>query len=94
MLSVQERHYLEHVVLRCELEIFVSDGEGDIWHGGNFLAIYHSLTGGQERQSIADVLQVLLYLLLCLVIGNGDLKALKQSMSYQHLVSFSSFTAM
>ena len=72
---------LKDVVLWGEHEVLATDGEADIGHGGDLVAVHDSLAGGDEGQGIADGQQALFNLLLCLVVCQGHLKKGDQFLS-------------
>ena len=64
---------LEHVVLGAEGEVLAGDGEGDVGHLGDLLALHQGLGGREERQRVAQRVQLRDDLLLRLVVGQRDL---------------------
>lgn len=65
--------HLEDVLLWGEGEFAPRDGEGDVRHGGDLVAVHHRLAAGQEGQRVACPLQLVLDLLLRLLTGHRHL---------------------
>ena len=70
---------LEHVVLCGEREGLAGDGEGDVGHFGDLLALHQRLGGGEDGQRVAQRVQLRDDLLLRLVVGQCDLRAAPQA---------------
>ena len=66
---------LKHIVLGRESKVLAGDGEGDIRHLRNLLALHQRLAGCKDGQRVAQRVELRDDLLLCLVVGQRDLRA-------------------
>ena len=68
--------HLEHIVLCAESEILASNGESDIGHLRDLLALHQRLGGCKDGQCVTQGVQLSNDLLLCLVVGQRYLQAI------------------
>ena len=78
----QGNAHLEHIVLCAESEVLASDGESDIGHFRDLLALHQRLGGCEDGQSVAQGVQLRNDLLLCLVVGQRYLQEMVEGSVY------------